>query len=213
MRTQGTLRALFLLGPLLFSVSAAEEPFIMNKVRSLYTGKTTLETSFTLHIFWKVREKEETKNGRLYCAPGDKFRIELGGVTWVCDGETYWQNNKDENGEQVVIKRFSDLDAASHPSHLLSTYLGNYVYHLKEERGATVVVEWKADMASRVSDASDIRLSIDRASGAITALFIVDKNGNESAYSFKKTKLGAKLPEALFDYKPPKGASILDLRK
>jgi outer membrane lipoprotein-sorting protein len=196
MRIQGTLRALFLLGPLLFSVSAAEEPFIMNKVRSLYTGKTTLETSFTLHIFWKVREKEETKNGRLYC-----------------DGETYWQNNKDENGEQVVIKRFSDLDAASHPSHLLSTYLGNYVYHLKEERGATVVVEWKADTASRVSDASDIRLSIDRASGAITALFIVDKNGNESAYSFKKTKLGAKLPEALFDYKPPKGASILDLRK
>jgi outer membrane lipoprotein-sorting protein len=96
---------------------------------------------------------------------------------------------------------------------LLSTYLGNYHYRLKTQQGNNVVVEWKADTISRISDAACIRLSIDRMSGIIGSLFIVDKNGNESAYDFKKTKLGGTLPRRLFNYELPKGASILDLRK
>jgi len=206
------LRYIFLLSSL-FPVLAAEEPAIMNTVRSLYSDKTAIETSFNLHIFWKVREKEETKAGRMYIAPGEKFRVELGSAAWVCNGETFWQSSKDENGEQVVIKRLADVDVASYPSHLLSNYLGKYRYVMKETKGGVTVVEWKADTVSHSSEAACIRLSIDSKSGVIEKLFIIDSNGNESEYTFKKTKFGPRLPGKTFEFIVPKGASIIDMRK
>ena len=207
------LRYIFLLGSLLYPVSAAEEPAIMKTVRSLYSDKTTLETSFTLHIFWKVREKEETKSGRMYLAPGEKFRVELGPASWVCNGETFWQSSNDEKGEQVVIKRLADVEVASYPSHLLSNYLGKYRYAEKETKGGVVVVEWKADTLSHSSEAACIRLSIDAKSGVIEKLFIIDANGNESEYTFKKAKFSPRLPGKTFEFTVPKGASVIDMRK
>ena len=194
------------------TLAQAQEPPIMKTVRAKYNEKTSLEAKFDLHIFWKVREKEETKSGKLFLAPGDKFRVELGPALWVCNGETYWQSDKDDRGVRVIIKRTAEMNAGMLPSHILSTYVANYSYRLREETGTTAIVEWTADSLAGQSEATVIRMSIDKKSGSIISLFIVDKSGNESTYIFKKTKIPAKLPSATFDYTPPKGASIIDMR-
>ena len=191
---------------------AAQEPPIMKTVRAIYNSKTSLETKFDLHIFWKVREKEETKTGKIFLAPGDKFRVELGPTVWVCNGETYWQSDKDERGTQVVIKRLADVNTGMLPSYILSAYVAEYTYRLKEETGTAAVVEWAADSLAGKSETTVIRISIDKKSGKITSIFIIDKSGNESTYTFKKTKFPANVPKETFDYSPPKGASILDMR-
>jgi outer membrane lipoprotein-sorting protein len=197
---------------LIFAYAASQEPPIMKTVRAMYTTKTSLETKIDLHIFWKVREREETKSGVIFLAPGDKFRVELAAAIWVSNGETYWQSDKDDKGVQVVIKRLADVNVALHPSHVLNTYVEKYVYRLKEETGSVAVVEWNADSLAGQTEATVIRMSIDKKSGKIFSLFIVDKSGNETTYTFKKTKFPEKLPEKLFEYTPPKGASILDMR-
>ena len=191
----------------------SQEPAIMKTVRSVYNGNTSLQTSFTVHIIWKVREKEETKNGKFFLAPGDKFRAEMGEAAFISDGETYWQVTRDDKGEQVVIKRLSDVDLAALPSRVLSTYLDKYIYRLKEEHGGETIVQWKADSASSSGDVVEIRMSIARKSGAVTKLFVVDKSGNESAYTFNKIKIGVKLSPSLFTYALTKGASVIDMRK
>ncbi|MGB7569131.1 MAG: outer-membrane lipoprotein carrier protein LolA [Chitinivibrionales bacterium] len=189
-----------------------QEPAIMKTVRQLYNGKTPVETNFDLHILWKVREKEESKAGTFCFAPGDKFRVELGTTTWVSNGEVCWQSERDGNNVQVVIKRVADMDLSMHPSQALRTYLAKYVYRPREQKGDLTVVEWKADSLSETADAARIELSINATSGVIMALRIVDKDGNESAYQFKKTKFPAKLPDSTFEYAVPKGASVLDMR-
>jgi outer membrane lipoprotein-sorting protein len=189
----------------------AQEPAIMKTVRSLYNAKTSLETKFDLHIFWKVREKEETKSGRIFVAPGDKFRVELGRTVWVSNGTTYWQSEKDD-GVQVTVKRLADVNVGMLPSHVLSTYVGDYSYRLKEEKGGKAVVEWSADSGAGQPEVARIRLSIEKKSGKITTLFVVDKSGNESTYTFTKTKFPAKVPDTAFEFTPPQGASILDMR-
>jgi outer membrane lipoprotein-sorting protein len=195
-----------------FSGAAVQEPTIMKKVREMYNAKTSLETKFDLRIFWKVREKEEAKSGKIVLAPGDKFKVELGPALWVSNGETYWESEKDDHGTQVVIKRLADVNIAMHPSHVLSRYVGDYSYRLKEEKDGIAVVEWMADSLSNQSEAKVIRLSIDKKSGKITTLFVIDKSGNESTYAFKKTKFTAHAPEKMFDFAPPQGASIIDMR-
>jgi outer membrane lipoprotein-sorting protein len=192
--------------------AAAEEPAIMKTVRAMYNAKTSLESRFDLHIFWKVREKEETRSGKIFFAPGDKFRVEFGPTVWVCNGETYWQCEKDDRGTQVVIKRLAEVNTGMLPSHILSTYVAAYRYRLKVETEKSAVVEWTADSLAGQAEATGIRISIEKKSGKIMSLFIIDKSGNESTYTFKKTKFPAKLPEKTFDYAPPKGASILDMR-
>jgi len=200
------------MGAFLVTGAACQEPAIMKTVRALYNGKTPVETGFDLYIVWKVREKKESKSGRLIMAPGDKFRAELGAQTWVCDDRTYWEASRDGNNVQVVIKRAADVDLSMHPSQVLHTYLEKFSFALKERKGDLTTVEWKADSLSETAGAASIDLSINATSGVITALRIVDKDGNESAYQFKKTKFPAKLPDSTFEYAVPKGASVLDMR-
>jgi outer membrane lipoprotein-sorting protein len=192
--------------------AAAQEPQIMKAVRAKYNATTSLETRFDLHIFWKVREKEEKKTGKIYFAPGDKFRVEMESTEWVSNGETYWQSDKDEKGVQVVVKRLSDVNIAVLPSHMLTTYVAERSYRLVRETAIAVVVEWKGDSLAPQAQAGVIRLTIDKKRAVISSLFIIDESGNESTYTFSKTKFPAKLPETLFEYIPPKGASILDMR-
>jgi outer membrane lipoprotein-sorting protein len=196
----------------IYALASGQEPSFMKTVREMYNIKTSLETKFDLHILWKVREKEETKSGKIVLAPGDKFRVELGPALWVSNGETYWQSEKDDRGTQVVIKRLADVNIAMHPSHVLNRYVGDYSYRLKEEKDGIAVVEWAADSLSNQPEATVIRLSIEKKSGKITALFVVDKSGNESTYAFKKTRFTAHAPEKMFDFSPPPGASIIDMR-
>jgi outer membrane lipoprotein-sorting protein len=197
----------------LMCVSAfCQEPAIMKTVRRLYDGQTALEARFDLHILWKVREKEESKTGKLFLAPGDKFRVELGASTWVSNGRTYWEASRDKNTVQVIIKGASEIDRSMLPSQIVQRYVKNHGYTLKETLGPLTVVACKADSASKTPEAERVELSIDSKTGTIKTLLVVDKNGNESAYRFKKTEFPANIPESAFDYAIPKGASILDMR-
>ncbi|HEX2958980.1 MAG TPA: hypothetical protein VHO70_19250 [Chitinispirillaceae bacterium] len=63
-------------------------------MRKKYTTDSFIEAQFQMHTWWSVREREETKNGHLYIAPQNRFRVELGGETMVSDGKIYWQYSK-----------------------------------------------------------------------------------------------------------------------
>ncbi|HAJ78238.1 MAG TPA: hypothetical protein DCO75_00580, partial [Fibrobacteres bacterium] len=161
------LQHVFLICSLMYTVCMAgsNEPAIMKTVRSMYSDNASIEISFNLHIFWKIREKEETKSGRIILARGEKFCVEIGASAWVSNGETLWQYSPDENGGQVVIKRLSDVDASALPSKLLSAYLDKYSYKLKEERKGVSIVECLPGETKQNSDALRIQISIETKSG------------------------------------------------
>jgi outer membrane lipoprotein-sorting protein len=189
---------------------AVQEPPIMQKVRSIYSGAAALDVSFSLHVLWKVREKEEVQSGHIQLAPGEKFRVELGSSLWVCDGTTVWQVESADKTKQVVIKNLIDMDTDTYPSHILSAYLNKYSFHIKEETDSRCIVEYSS--VQKNADTRLLRCTIDKKTGYILSLVVIDRSGNESTYTFKKTKTGCSLNKKLFSYTAPQGVKVIDMR-
>jgi outer membrane lipoprotein-sorting protein len=200
--------ALLLVG-LTMAPHAQQSPLI-DQLKAKYSPTKTIKLEFDLSIFWKVREKTETKSGSVIIA-GDKFRAELGSTLWVCDGTTYWQYSKASN--QVIIKRLADVDLSSHPSQLIETYLTKYKFTTTAEDDNSATLAWQAPAGAKDETTRAITLWVDKKKGTIKKLLTVDKSGNENTYSFKKSEFGIQVPPATFTFTPPQGASILDSRE
>jgi len=189
----------------------AAEAGIVEELRKRYGTERTLVTEFDLTILWKVREKQESSSGKLYLAPGDKFRVELGPTTWVCNGQTVWQYSS--RTDQVLIKRLLDIDLAAHPSQILSRYVNDYAYDVLENTQKRAVLQWEADTGSPPPLYTSITIHYDKAKDAISSLVVIDRHGNESTYLFKKTEFGVDIPRTVFEFEIPKGVDVLDERK
>jgi len=184
---------------------------VLETIRAAYGSERTLSTDFDLTILWKVREKQESKSGRMQLAPGDRFRVEMGSATWACDGQTVWQYSSQTN--QVVVKRLLDFDISSHPSQMLATYVRGYDYRVLEEDERQATLQWEADSAQASASYRLITLTFDKRKGVVSSLVVIDRHGNQSTYTFKRTAFGESMPRSTFEFAIPKGADVLDERQ
>jgi outer membrane lipoprotein-sorting protein len=192
------------------ATAATTSAGIVEDLRSKYAGKGTIVVEFDLTILWKVREKQESRSGRMQLAPGDKFRVELGATTWACNGQTVWQYST--KTKQVVIKRLLDFDLSSHPSQILATYVNDYDYGVLEENDRQAVLQWESLEGDAKSFYRSITIYYDKHKGAMSSLILVDRHGNESTYLFKRTVFGEKIARETFQFAIPKGVDVLDER-
>jgi chaperone LolA len=205
-----SLMATVVLCFLLFTAALAQEPPIVTMLKQKYGKDAALEVQFNLEIFWKIREKTEHKTGALFVGPKDRFRLELDKTVWVSDGRTYWQYSKATG--QVVIKHLQDIDLSMHPSQVINTYLNSFTFVIKEQNEQEAVLSGKPAAADKTAEAREVTLWVDAKKAVLKKLFVVDKNGNESTYTFTKTRIGADIAQSTFTFKVPEGASVLDTR-
>lgn len=187
----------------------AQENAVITALKKKYSDKSSLELTFNVEIFWKVREKHEKKSGTLILVPGDKFRLKTGSTEWVSDGHTYWQYN--EKTCQVIVKNLLDVDLSMHPSQMIKNYL-SYSYKVKSSDEKLAILTWSTSGEEQTKLYKEITLWIDKKKNTIKKIFAVDKNGNESTYTFKKTKTAIQIPSTVFTFEIPKGVDVLDTR-
>ena len=202
--------ALYIIFSILQTSLYAQENAVIAALKKKYNEKTSLELTFDLDIFWKVREKHDKKSGSLHLMPGDKFRLAIGSTEWISDGHTYWQYN--EKTSQVIIKNLLDIDLSMHPSQTILTYLG-HSYKVKSDDEKQTVLTWSATDPDQKKTHKKTTLWVNKKNNTIDKVCAVDKNGNKSTYTFKKTKTGVQFPLTLFEFEVPKGVDILDTRK
>ncbi len=185
---------------------------LLDRIKARYEGTSSLYARVDLHIRWKVRETEETKHGSILLAPENKFRIELGTSQWVSDGATVWQYDKAIR--QVVIMPLSAVDNSMLPSHAITAYCSRYPLKETSAAGRDETLEWRADSQAIATGATAklVRIIADRKSAAVKQLFVIDKMGNESTYSFTGIAFGRAAPAGAFMFNVPKGARVLDQR-
>lgn len=196
------------------SLGTCQEATLLSRVAKNYSGDVSLSTSFDLKIFWKIREKEETKHGSIVMAPHDRFRIRLGESDWVSDGTTLWQYDRSPS-PQVIIRLLASCDPSQVPSRMLSKYLARYSFKERETKGKNIVFMWTADSSSTApsaGDASRISFTVAAKSAIVQELEVVDKSGNVSTYAFHGTTFGPPSSSA-FSFAIPKGARVLDERQ
>ena len=194
------------------SNSMAQEPAIMSQVRKNYNGTNALSASFDLSIYWSVREREEKKSGELAVASGDRFRVSLGKEVFVSDGKTYWQYS--EKNSQVVVRNFSDIDAATLPSKFLMSFMSNRKFEEKKREGGTVELAWRGGGKETYADGyTAITAVVDEKSGIIKTLKLTDKNDNVHTYAFRKTVFDKSPKDGVFQFTAPKGVEVVDMRE
>lgn len=205
------MKTITLLTAVITTVTAATaEAGIVETLKKKYSGDQTIVADFDLTILWKVREKQETKSGRLQLAPGDKFRVELGPTTWVCNGQTVWQYS--EKANQVVIKRLLDYDLSQQPSQILSQFVNGYEYTVLEQNDRQAILQWEADSSGSRQFYRTVTIYYDMRKQSLSSLILVDRHGNESTYLFKRTAFGKDIPKETFEFEIPKGVHVLDDR-
>jgi outer membrane lipoprotein-sorting protein len=199
----------FILLTFAMTVFSASKTDYIKKLKKKYNFDTTVHLTFDLSIYWKIREKTEKKQGELVISRGNKFYCKIGAAQWISNGTTYWQYNK--HTSQVIIKNLIDIDISTHPSRMIESYL-NYPYSVKSSKDNETVLEWQAGENKSQKKYRNITLWIDNSKTLIKKIKVMDENGNESTYTFKKTKIDVQVPKNQFSFKIPKGADILDTR-
>ncbi len=187
----------------------AQDNALIAALKKKYHEKSSLELTFDCKIFWKVREKTEKKRGVLIIKAGDQFRLKLGSWEWVCDGQTYWQYNKKTS--QVIIKSLLDVDLGMHPSQMMNTYL-SYDFTVTSGNDKEAELSWTVPKQEQKNPYTHISLMVDKKKTVIKKLLAVDRKGNESTYTFVKTKTLAQIPPETFTFKVPKGVEVIDTR-
>lgn len=199
-----------------FAVAFApcQENGLFSRVVKNYSGDVSLSTSFDVKILWKIREKEETKHGKIALAPHGRFRIDLGESVWICDGTTLWQYDKSPSPPQVIIRLVSSCDPSQLPSGMLSKYLTRYSFKAMETKGKSAVFAWTLtgdSSAAQKGDVARITVTVDAKSASVRELVVVDKSGNASDYTFHGAAFGPQHPGA-FSFNIPKGSRVVDER-
>lgn len=180
---------------------------LLKKVQGLYLNSTSIETQFTLKIFWSAREREEIKNGSLKALQSGKFNISVGKDAYVCDGKSFWQYSQVTN--QVIIKAASALDPSTNPMKILSNYIYKPFKEVGSDKGKTKF-EW-VNTADTIPY-KKIKISVSQ-NGIVKELEITDRQDNIQTYSFKNTVFGKKYSKEAFTFAIPTSAEILDMRK
>jgi outer membrane lipoprotein carrier protein len=194
----------------IFSLSFGEQGLLIERIKSNYSGNKSFSAKFDLNIFWKVREKEEKKQGRIIIAPKDKFRVEVGNVLWMSNGITLWEYDK--NISQVKITNFSSGKEVILPSQLINKYFAKYHFNILEQTKDAVILEWKCDSLLCEEDLTYIKIIANPQTAIVLKVFTQDKKGNQTTYTFKDIKFDINIPASEFSFVIPKGVRILDNR-
>jgi outer membrane lipoprotein-sorting protein len=184
---------------------------IVEKLKETYDVSKGIKLDFDLRIYWKVREKEEQKRGSLQLATNDRFRLQLGATTWASDGTTFWQYN--ENTNQLVIKKLLDLDLSKHPSQMIDHYLTGYTYTIGTSVDGMTVLEADIPVGDGTVSNQSLRIYVDKGKYRIEKIIQIDRYGNESVYTFRRTRIGADFKPDVFTMTIPEGADVLDTRE
>ncbi len=195
---------------LLFSMTmCAQDNALITALKKNYLEKSSLELTFDLDIFWKVREKHEKKKGNLKIMPKDNFRLKLGSWEWVCDGHTYWQYN--EKTSQVIIKNLLDVERSMHPSRIIERYL-SYNVTVSSTNDKETIFNWVSPDKDSKKGFAGITLWVDAKKVTLKKIVATDNKGNVSTYNFTKANTEAQIPSQTFTFKIPKGVEVLDSR-
>jgi outer membrane lipoprotein-sorting protein len=190
--------------------SAAAPPSpLFSLLRTNYGPDASLSAKFTLTIFWSVREKEEKIKGRIWLAPDDRFRVNIGKETYVSDGETFRHYTAGAN--QLVIRDLADVDRSSLPSQILARYVAAYPFREVGREKGLVKFGWKSDSAG--ARYRTMEVDVEKKGGRIVRCVLTDNNGNVFTYLFSSTVFGEKVTKERFAFNAPKNARVVDMRQ
>ena len=188
-------------------ITLSVNAFAQNKAKTLLNEVSTkvksydnisLDFKYTLENL-SENIKQETKGDVVM--QGDKYRLNILGVTRLFDGKTMYSISS-EDEEVTITSHLDEENDAITPSKMLSFYEDGYTYNLDIEQNINgrKIQYVKLTPIDSNSEIKNILLGIDAQTKHIYNLIQVGKNGTKTTLTVNSFKTNAPLSKTLFTF-------------
>lgn len=199
-----TLSIIFLFHiPFIVSAQAppsAEEVFAAAQKK--YADGSSMRIKFVM--------KSEDVRGSLALKRGNKYILETGGRTIICNGKTVW--NYDASQKKVIVSDFRDNPDNISPERIFMNFPRGYKPSLSVEKSSNdlLLSLTPAKVRDQISDMQRVGLRFSREM-RLKEIAIFD-GSTLHEWTITDLKPDAGLADIVFEWKPPQGVQVIDLR-
>jgi outer membrane lipoprotein-sorting protein len=178
-------------------------------VQKLYGEAESLKAQFST----RVADNSKPMRGTLLVKRGNKFRIELAGRIITCNGKVVW--NYAQAQSKVIISDFKNNPATMSPEKIFLSFPKTYTPTLSIEptsrESALRLTLMPSSSRDAVGGMQRVMLLLQPKTYMLRELFVTDEH---TTYHWTMTSLqrNAALSDELFEFKPPSGVDVVDLR-
>lgn len=158
----------------------------------------------------KFLMKSEGVRGSLALKRGNKYILELAGQTIICNGKTVWNYNGSQ--KKVVISDFRDNPDNISPERIFMNFPRNYKPSLTtgENSNDLLLTLTPGKVRDQISDMQRVGLRLAR-DIRLKSIAIFDGTALHE-WEITDIKPDAGLADGAFEWKPPLGVQVIDLR-
>lgn len=175
---------------------------VFTTVQKKYADGASMRVKFLI--------KSEDLRGSLALKRGNKYILELGGRTIICNGKTVW--NYDRAQKKVVISDFRDTPDNISPERIFMNFPRTHKPSLSTEKTSTdlLLTLTPAKARDQMSDMQRVGLRLTQ-DIRLKGIAIFD-GSTLHEWDITDIKPDAGLTDSVFEWKPPQGVQVIDLR-
>ncbi len=180
----------------------------LKKIQNKFKSVEDFSANFTQSASISTGKGSGSQSGKFFYKRENKFVVELKNSSIISNGKSVWNYNTKQ--KRVVINSFSDNPT----SFSLENYI--YEYPSKCEINSVAAVNGKDEVIELVPKSEDVDFVNAKiwknSDDMISRIEVVDNSNIKHTIQLSSIKTDQGIPDSKFDFNPPKGIKIIDLR-
>ncbi len=185
---------------------------IVRNVQENYNQTKDATIRFTQTVVYPLSKLSKTITGTLFLKKRNMYRIDTDDKVIVTDGKTSWVYLP--GSQQVLIDNFRDDKNTITPDKFLLNVPSDYFAVLLSTRQLDSGYAYTLRLTPK-SDNSFIRSIriVINSDWTVRSAEVADMNDTRYTYKVDSLAMNTGLPDSKFEFVPPKGAQVVDLRQ
>lgn len=185
---------------------------IVKNIQENYNQTHDAIIRFTQTVVMPLSKISKTLDGTLYLKKGNKYRIETEDNVVVTDGKTSWTYMA--ASQQVVVDSFRDDKNTVSPDKFLLSVPSDYFVVLLSSK----ITDTDTTYTLRLTPKGDnsfvrsIKLVV-AGNWTVRSAEISDMSDAQYTYTVNELEVNSDFSDSKFEFNPPKGAQVVDLRR
>lgn len=194
-----------------FGAGIQSQEIIQNVEKNL-SEKQTVTARFEELYVWKLTGEKQTIKGEFNLKGENRFRITTDDQLIVSDGKTLWTYSKPAG--RVLIDKVENAENDWLPQKLFLKTRKEFRHRLSGEETFQGRKCYVLDFDAENEDSyiTKMKVWVDAESWLPGKIEQTDISRNKTIYTLSEIKTGMELEDSLFEFKPPEGVEIIDLR-
>jgi len=184
----------------------------LKDIRKRYHDIETFQASFKETFQWKLTGETTEREGMIYIAGENRFRIETPEQQMVSDGIALYRFNRPRS--QVMVESVGKTDAPL-PRRILLDFAEEFdavsLSPLAVDGGEGYRLDLKPkDPEKALLGSASLWVSSNNL--LVKRILLIDLNGNTTTYNLHNITFNQPVDSAALRFEPPQGAELFDLR-